>query len=119
MWYGQIRRQKELMSIERNEPIQFHEKGALEAVTRWIVTHHDGVVEWLKNVRRQYQVDWANVAENRRVAALLLQDARDRKPARIHWGTSRWRLRGDNSVLRSSTANCLSRCASSSEVETP
>src|SRR5258706_12047895 len=58
------------MSIERNEPIRFHEKGTLEAVTRWIATHHDGIAEWLKNVRRQYQVDRANVAENHRVAAL-------------------------------------------------
>ena len=71
------------MSIERNEPIHFHEQGTLEAVTRWIATHHDGIAEWLKNVRRQYQVDRANVAENHRVAALLLQDARDGKPARI------------------------------------
>jgi hypothetical protein len=71
------------MTIERNEPIRFHEKGTLEAVTRWIATHHDGVAEWLKNVRRQYQVDRANVAENQRVAALLLQDTRDGKPARI------------------------------------
>jgi hypothetical protein len=71
------------MSIERNEPIRFHEKGTLEAVTRWIATHHDGVAEWLKNVRRQYQVDRANVAENHRVAALLLQDGKDGKPARI------------------------------------
>ncbi len=71
------------MTIERNEPIHFHEKGTLEAVTRWIATHHDGIAEWLKNVRRQYQVDRANVAENHRVAALLLQDARDGKPARI------------------------------------
>ena len=60
------------MSIERNEPIRFHEKGTLEAVTRWIATHNDGVAEWLKNVRRQYQVDRANVAENQRVAALFI-----------------------------------------------
>ena len=71
------------MSIERNEPIRFHEKGTLEAVTRWIATHNDGIAEWLKNVRREYQVDRANVAENHRVAALLLRDARDGKPARI------------------------------------
>lgn len=71
------------MTIERNEPIRFHEKGTLEAVTRWIATHHDGIAELLKNVRREYQVDRANVAENHRVAALLLQDARDGKPARI------------------------------------
>lgn len=71
------------MSIERNEPIRFHEQGTLDAVTRWIATHHDGIAEWLKNVRRQYQVDRANVEENHRVAVLLLQDARDDKPARI------------------------------------
>jgi hypothetical protein len=71
------------MSIERNEPIRFHEKGTLDAVTRWIATHHDGIAELLKNVRRQYQVDRANVGENHRVAALLLQDARDGKVARI------------------------------------
>ncbi|MFI5092981.1 MAG: hypothetical protein ACHQIK_06030 [Candidatus Acidiferrales bacterium] len=71
------------MNIERNEPIRFHEKGTLEAVTRWIATHHDGTAEWLKNVRREYQVDRANVAENHRVAALLLQDAREGNPARI------------------------------------
>ncbi|MGH9716809.1 MAG: hypothetical protein ACRD4R_08820, partial [Candidatus Acidiferrales bacterium] len=71
------------MSIERNEPIRFHEKGTLEAVTRWIASHHDGIAEWLKNVRRQYQVDRANVAETHRVAALLLQDAREDEPARI------------------------------------
>lgn len=71
------------MSVERNEPIKFHEKGTLEAVTRWIATHHDGIAEWLKNVRRQYQVDRANVAENHRVATLLLQDAVDGNPARI------------------------------------
>jgi hypothetical protein len=71
------------MSIERNEGIRFHEKGTLDAVTRWIATHYDGIAEWLKNVRRQYQVDRANVAEEHRVAALLLQDAKDRNPARI------------------------------------
>jgi len=31
------------MAIERNEPIRFHEKGTLEAVTRWIATHNDGI----------------------------------------------------------------------------
>jgi hypothetical protein len=71
------------MSIERNEPIHFHEKGTLEAVTRWIATHHDGIAEWLKNVRRQYQVDRANVSEDQRVAVLLLRDAREGQPARI------------------------------------
>jgi hypothetical protein len=71
------------MSIERNEWIRFHEKGTLDAVTRWIATHYDGIAEWLKNVRRQCQVDRANVVEEHRVAALLLQDAKDNNPARI------------------------------------
>lgn len=39
--------------IERNESIRFHEAGTLEAVTRWIAAHHDGLAEWLKNSRRQ------------------------------------------------------------------
>ena len=41
---------------------------------------------WYLNGKRpssQYQVDRANVAENHRVAALLLQDASDGKPARM------------------------------------
>jgi hypothetical protein len=71
------------MSIERNEGIRFHEKGTLDAVTRWIASHHDGIAEWFKNVRRQYQVDRANVAAEHRVAVLLLKDARDGHAARI------------------------------------
>lgn len=71
------------MSIERNETIRFHELGTLEAVTRWIATHNDGVAEWLKNVRRQYQVDRANVGEDHRVAVLLLRDSKEGRPARI------------------------------------
>ncbi len=39
------------MSIERNEKIRFHEQGTLEAVTRWIADHSDGIAEWFKNVR--------------------------------------------------------------------
>jgi hypothetical protein len=71
------------MSIERNEGIRFHEKGTLDAVTRWIASHHDGIAEWFKNVRPQYQVDRANVAAEHRVAVLLLKDARDGHAARI------------------------------------
>ncbi len=71
------------MSIERNEAIKFHEKGTLEAVTRWISTHHDGIAEWFKNVRRQYQIDRANVGNAHRVAVLLLKDGKDGHPARI------------------------------------
>jgi len=71
------------MNIERNEPIRFHPQGTLDAVTRWIAHHHDGIAEWLKNVRRQYQVDRGNVPEDDRVAVLLLQDAKDGKTARI------------------------------------
>ena len=71
------------MTIERNEQIKFHEKGTLEAVTRWIAAHPEGIAEWFKNVRRQYQVDRANVADEHRVAVLLLQDSRASSPARI------------------------------------
>ena len=71
------------MSIERNEEILFHARGTLEAVTRWIATHHDGIAEWFKNVRRQYQIDRANVAAEHRVALLLLVDAKGGNGARI------------------------------------
>ncbi|HVO91621.1 MAG TPA: hypothetical protein VMT22_02220 [Terriglobales bacterium] len=71
------------MNIERNEPIHFHVKGTLDAVTRWIATHSDGIAEWLKNVRRQYQTDRANVSAKHRAAVILLKDAIDSAPARI------------------------------------
>src|SRR6266566_4577449 len=71
------------MTIERDAGVRFHEQGTLDAVTRWIATHHDGIAEWMKNVRRQYQMDRANVSEDHRVAALLLQDAKDGRPARM------------------------------------
>ena len=41
------------------------------------------LAEWFKNVRRQYQVDRADVADESRLAVLLLQDAHAEKPARI------------------------------------
>lgn len=78
-----IDREASVTDIERNEPIRFHEAGTLEAVTRWIANHYDGIAEWLKNTRRQYQVDRADVEEGHRVAVLLLQDAKDGRPARI------------------------------------
>lgn len=71
------------MTIERNEAIRFHEQGTLEAVTRWISSHGDGLAEWFKNVRRQYQADRANVADGHRVAVLLMSDEKDGRPARI------------------------------------
>ncbi len=61
------------MNIERDEKIHFHELGTLISVTRWITTHDEGVAEWLKNSRRAYQPDRANVAEEHRTAALLEQ----------------------------------------------
>ena len=69
--------------IERNEQIRFHEQGTLDAVTRWVSGHPDGLAEWLKNVRRQYQTDRANVAEDHRVAVLLLKDEKQGEPSRI------------------------------------
>lgn len=69
--------------IERNEQIRFHEKGTLDAVTRWVSGHPDGLAEWLKNVRRQYQTDRANVGDGHRVAVLLLKDEKQGEPSRI------------------------------------
>src|SRR5207253_3566230 len=43
----------------------------------------EGVAEWLKNVRRAYQLDRADVNEDHRAAVLLLLDARGDRPARI------------------------------------
>ncbi len=71
------------MTIERSDPIKFHEQGTLDAVTRWIASHAEGLAEWMKNIRRQYQPDRAAVADNQRVATLLLRDADGSEPARI------------------------------------
>lgn len=71
------------MTIERDAQIQFHELGTLHSVTRWIRDHEVGLAEWLKNVRRAYQSDRANVDEPYRVAVLLLKDADASSPARI------------------------------------
>lgn len=71
------------MNIERDEKIHFHELGTLISVTRWIRNHDEGVAEWLKNARRAYQPDRANVAEEHRTAVLLFKDADDKGPPRI------------------------------------
>jgi len=62
------------MAIERDAGIKFHEWGTLNAVTRWISSHDEGIAEWLKNVRRAYQPDRANVLEGHRAAVLLIKD---------------------------------------------
>lgn len=71
--------------IERDSNIRFHEVGTLKAVTRWINRHEDGFPEWMKNVRRAYQEDRANVAPQHRVAVLMLYDGNKTKkiPARL------------------------------------
>ncbi len=71
------------MAIERDSSIRFDPGGTLSSVTRWITNHDEGVAEWLKNARRAYQVDRANVQEKHRSAVLLLGDAHDGSPARI------------------------------------
>lgn len=71
------------MSIERDSKIVFHESGTLTAVTRWIRTHDEGIAEWLKNTRRAYQLDRANVEERHRAALLLFRDGDTKRPARI------------------------------------
>src|SRR5260370_19841373 len=57
--------------------------GTLQSVTRWIRGHEEGLAEWLKNARRAYQSDRANVAEQHRVAVLLFTDASPNSPSRI------------------------------------
>lgn len=71
------------MSIERDSQIKFHELGTLNAVTRWISSHDEGIAEWLKNARRAYQLDRANVDEKHRAAVLIAKDAHGTEPARI------------------------------------
>src|SRR5882762_10068658 len=71
------------MTIERDSTIKFHELGTLNAVTRWITTHDEGIAEWLKNARRAYQTDRSNVADDQRMAAILLVDSHREELARI------------------------------------
>lgn len=71
------------MTIERDAAIRFHERGTLSSVTRWISDHAEGLAEWLKNVRRAYQGDRADVAEGDRSAVLLLRDATESDEGRI------------------------------------
>jgi len=71
------------MSIERDPQIKFHEWGTLNAVTLWISSHDEGIAEWLKNARRAYQPDRANVGEKHRAAVLIMRDADGPEPARI------------------------------------
>jgi hypothetical protein len=71
------------VTIERDDHIQFHEQGTLTAVTRWVSGHDEGIAEWLKNSRRAYQPDRANVADHHKAAILLFKDAFAGEPARI------------------------------------
>jgi hypothetical protein len=73
------------MTIERDRDLfdNFDKEGTVTAVTRWISTHDEGIAEWLKNTRRAYQIDRANVAEIDRVALILLKDYDSSGPARI------------------------------------
>ena len=72
-----------MMSIERDKGIEFHEEGTLNAVTRWISSHDEGIAEWLKNGRRAYQPDRGSVGDEDRVAVILLKDLDRNGPARI------------------------------------
>jgi hypothetical protein len=71
------------VTIERDDHIQFHEQGTLTAVTRWVSGHDEGIAEWLKNTRRAYQPDRANVGDEHKVAILMFKDASAAEPARI------------------------------------
>jgi hypothetical protein len=69
--------------IERTEDI--HEEGTLRAVTRWVTGHDEGISELFKNVRRAYQADRLDVADEHRAAVLLIKDGDPRRgrPARF------------------------------------
>ena len=69
--------------IERDPSIRFHEAGTLNAVTRWIASHDEGLAEWFKNTRRAYQPDRADVQDTHRVAVLLLKDGDEGSEARM------------------------------------
>lgn len=71
------------MAIERDAQIEFHELGTLTSVTRWVTTHDEGLAEWLKNARRAYQNDRADVQESLRTAILLFIDKGSETPARM------------------------------------
>ncbi len=71
------------MAIERDQRIKFHELGTLHTVTKWIKGHDEGIAEWLKNARRAYQRDRADVSDYHRAALLLMVDATDEQPTRI------------------------------------
>jgi hypothetical protein len=71
------------VTIERTQPIQWHNVGTLRAATRWISGHDDGLAELLKNVRRAYQTDRLNVAVDQRASVLLFEDGDDMSPGRI------------------------------------
>jgi hypothetical protein len=65
--------------IERTEDIRFHEEGTLRAVTRWVTGHDEGISELFKNVRRAYQADRLDVADEHRAAVLLIKDGDPRR----------------------------------------
>lgn len=69
--------------IQRDAEIQFHPSGTLTSVTRWMTQHPIGIAEWLKNTRRTYQSDRANVAQDQRVAVLLLKDPTQTNKGRL------------------------------------
>jgi hypothetical protein len=69
--------------IQRDASIRFHELGTLTSVTRWINQHPIGLAEWLKNARRAYQSDRANVPDAQRAAVLLIKDGTQSAKARL------------------------------------
>lgn len=73
----------EQIEIERDEKIQLHIKGTLKSITRWVTIHEQGISEWLKNTRRAYFPDRADILPQYRVAVLLLKDKTKDSEARI------------------------------------
>jgi len=71
------------ISIERDEELRLHTQGTLKSLTNWVSTHEVGISEWLKNTRRAYFPDRANVPQSQWVAVLLLQDKTKDRSSRI------------------------------------
>mgnify|MGYP001094847492 CR=1 FL=1 len=64
----------EKLDIERDDELRIHKRGTLKSITRWVNTHETGIAEWLKNTRRAYFPDRANVQSMHWGGVLLLND---------------------------------------------
>ena len=71
------------MSEHQDRRLPINDEGVLRTFTKWISSHEEGIAEWLKNVRRAYREDRANVADEHRATLILMMDATGDSPARL------------------------------------